>query len=90
VAMPLPLFSPITGPSHDGRDSDEVHDTISPLQSPPLRKKRSGFLRRVDSDSRSVNSSRPGSSQSDLSTFVAQTLPTWARYVVLGEGNDHC
>jgi hypothetical protein len=89
VAMPLPLFSPITGPSHDGRDSDEVHDTISPLQSPPLRKKRSGFLRRVDSDSRSVNSSRPGSSQSDLSTFVAQTLPTWARYVVLAECNGH-
>lgn len=80
VAMPLPLFSPITGPSNDGRDSDEVHDTISPLQSPPLRKKRSGFLRRVDSDSRSTTSSRPGSSQSDLSTFVAQTLPTWARY----------
>lgn len=79
VAMPLPLFSPITGPSHDGRESDEVHDTISPLQSPPLRKKRSGFLRRHDSDSRSTISSRPGSSQSDLSTFVANTLPTWAR-----------
>jgi len=83
VAMPLPLFSPVTGPSNDGRDSDELHDTISPLQSPPLRKKRSGFLRRVDSDSRSTISSRPGSSQSDLSTFVANTLPGWARYVML-------
>jgi hypothetical protein len=83
VAIPLPLFSPITGPSNDGRDSDELHDTVSPLQSPPLRKKRSGFLRRVDSDSRSVTSSRPSSSQSDLSTFVANTLPTWARYVIL-------
>jgi hypothetical protein len=84
VAMPLPLFSPITGPSHDGRESDELHDTISPLQSPPLRKQRSGYLRRNDSDARSTTSSRPGSSQSDFSTFVVNTLPTWARYVELG------
>ncbi|KAF2182773.1 hypothetical protein K469DRAFT_690511 [Zopfia rhizophila CBS 207.26] len=77
VSVPLPLFSPITRPS-DERDSDEHHDTISPLQSPPLRKKRSGFLRRYDSDSRS-SSSRPGSSQSDLSTFISNTIPAWAR-----------
>ncbi|KAF2878172.1 hypothetical protein BDV95DRAFT_624725 [Massariosphaeria phaeospora] len=77
-AVPLPLFSPITRPSDKGRESDEHHDTISPLQSPPLRLKRSGFLRRHDSDSRS-NSSRPGSAQSDLSTFVASTIPAWAR-----------
>ncbi|KAF1997199.1 hypothetical protein P154DRAFT_547509 [Amniculicola lignicola CBS 123094] len=77
IVMPLPLFSPVTGPSNDGRDSDERHDTISPLQSPPLRNKRS-FLRRHDSDSRS-NSSRPGSSQSDLSTFFSNNIPAWAR-----------
>jgi hypothetical protein len=77
--VPAPLFSPITRPSHEDRDStDERHDTISPLQSPPLRPKRSGFLRRYDSDSRS-SSSRPGSSQSDLATFVASTIPAWAR-----------
>lgn len=78
VVVPLPLFSPITRPSYEERDStDERHDTISPLQSPPLRNKRS-FLRRHDSDSRS-NSSRPGSAQSDMSTFVHNTLPAWAR-----------
>ncbi|KAF2462669.1 uncharacterized protein BDR25DRAFT_330121 [Lindgomyces ingoldianus] len=77
VVVPLPLFSPITRPS-DERDSDEHHDTISPLQSPPLRKQRSGYLRRWDSDSRS-SSSRPGSSQSDLATFIHNTIPAWAR-----------
>lgn len=92
VAVPLPLFSPITRPSNDDRDSDEHHDTISPLQSPPLRTKRSGFLRRYDSDSRS-SSSRPGSSQSDLSTFISNTIPAWARYVSIerctcGEDGD--
>ncbi|KAF2262902.1 hypothetical protein CC78DRAFT_545415 [Lojkania enalia] len=79
VAVPLPLFSPITRPSNEDRDSQEGerHDTISPLQSPPLRTKRS-FLRRHDSDSRS-SSSRPSSSQSDLSTFIHNTIPAWAR-----------
>lgn len=81
IAVPLPLFSPITRPSHEERDSDEHHDTISPLQSPPIRKQRSGYLRRHDSDSRS-SSSRPSSSQSDLSTFISNTIPTWARYVI--------
>lgn len=85
ISVPLPLFSPITRPS-EGRDSDEHHDTVSPLQSPPLRQKRSGFLRRHDSDSRSTSSRpsssqsyRPGSSQSDLATFVYSTIPAWAR-----------
>lgn len=81
VVVPLPLFSPITRPSNEDRDSDERQDTISPLQSPPLRMKRSGFLRRYDSDSRST-SSRPSSSQSDLSTFIANTIPAWARYAL--------
>jgi hypothetical protein len=79
VAVPLPLFSPITRPSNEERNSDELHDTISPLQSPPLRTKRS-YLKRRDSDSRST-SSRPGSAQSNLSTFISNTIPTWARYV---------
>jgi hypothetical protein len=85
VAVPLPLFSPITRPSREERDSDEHHDTISPLQSPPIRKQRSGYLRRHDSDSRS-SSSRPGSSQSDLSTFISSTIPAWARYVSSSTG----
>lgn len=81
VAVPLPLFSPITGPSHDdgNSDSEERHDTISPLQSPPLRMKTS-FIRRWDSDSRSTSSSRPSSAHSDISTFIANTIPAWARY----------
>ncbi|KAF2203290.1 hypothetical protein GQ43DRAFT_429991 [Delitschia confertaspora ATCC 74209] len=83
VSVPLPLFSPITRPSDTG-DSDEHHDTISPLQSPPMRQKRSGFLRRHDSNRSSTSqpestTSRPGSSQSDLSTFIANTIPAWAR-----------
>lgn len=81
VAMPLPLFSPVTGPSSNERnsESEERHDTISPLQSPPLRMKTS-FIRRWDSDSRSPASSRPSSAQSDLSTFISNTIPAWARY----------
>ncbi|KAL5377630.1 hypothetical protein DPSP01_009683 [Paraphaeosphaeria sporulosa] len=81
VAVPLPLFSPITGPSdhRPGSESDfeERNDTISPLQSPPLRMKTS-FIRRY-SDSRSPSSSRPSSSQSDLATYIASTIPAWAR-----------
>ncbi|KAF2443805.1 hypothetical protein P171DRAFT_44348 [Karstenula rhodostoma CBS 690.94] len=81
VAVPLPLFSPVTGPSHHGRSSDsdfeERNDTVSPLQSPPLRMKTS-FKRRY-SDSRSPSSSRPSSSQSDLATYIASTIPAWAR-----------
>ncbi|CAI6328319.1 unnamed protein product [Periconia digitata] len=83
VAIPLPLFSPLTGPSHhDEKGSDEALDTVSPLQSPPLRMKRSGLLRRLDSDTRSTrsnSSSRPSSSQSDLSTFFTNSIPGWAR-----------
>jgi hypothetical protein len=79
VPVPLPLFSPITRPSNE-RTSDELHDTVSPLQSPPLHTKRS-WLKRRDSDSRST-SSRPGSANSNLSTFIANTIPAWARYVL--------
>ncbi|OCK85297.1 hypothetical protein K432DRAFT_413395 [Lepidopterella palustris CBS 459.81] len=77
VSIPLPLFSPALRPS-DGRDSDEHHDTISPLQSPPLRQQRSGYLNRHNSDPR-PSSSRPGSSQSDFANFIASTIPAWAR-----------
>lgn len=82
VAVPLPLFSPVTGPSHPDSDHEERHDTISPLQSPPLRMKTS-FVRRY-SDSRSPVSSRPSSSHSDFATYIASTIPAWARY-----GNHH-
>lgn len=78
VPVPLPLFSPVIAPSHHDKESEEGNDTVSPLQSPPLRMKTS-FMRRRDSDSRSPNSSRPSSAQSDFSTFVANTIPTWAR-----------
>lgn len=92
VPVPLPLFSPITRPSQEERTSDEVYDTISPLQSPPLRTKRS-YIRRRDSDARSTRStrstnSRPGSAQSSISTFIASTIPAWARYVLPCSGHD--
>ncbi|KAL5407464.1 hypothetical protein PMIN04_011723 [Paraphaeosphaeria minitans] len=81
VAVPLPLFSPIGGPSNHGpgseSDFEERNDTISPLQSPPLRMKTS-FVRRY-SDSRSPSSPRPSSSQSDLATYIASTIPAWAK-----------
>jgi hypothetical protein len=87
VPVPRPLFSPVPSPTqHEDREFDELHDTISPLQSPPLRTKRSAFLRAFDDarSTRSTNSSRPNSSQSDMSTFIiASTIPGWARYVYL-------
>ncbi|KAF2280434.1 uncharacterized protein EI97DRAFT_123084 [Westerdykella ornata] len=84
AVVPLPLFSPITKQPSEERTSDELQDTIAPLQSPPLRTKRS-FLKRRDSDSRS-SSSRPSSAQSDFSTFIANNIPAWARvYYQRGE-----
>ena len=76
VSVPLPLFSPSLR-SPDRRDSDEHHDTVSPLQSPPLKQQRSGYLSRNNSDA------RPGSSQSDFANFIASTIPAWARYLPL-------
>jgi hypothetical protein len=84
-AVPLPLFSPVSYTSVEERDHQGEHlDTISPLPtSVPLRMKRSGHLRRHDSnsDSASFSDSRPGSAQSDVSAFVKNTIPAWARYV---------
>lgn len=63
---------------------EEHLDTISPLPtSVPLRMKRSDYLRRHDSasDSGSNTESRPGSVQSDMSAFVQNAIPAWARYV---------
>jgi len=82
-ALPLPLFSPVPRSSHDGSDGGEHLDTISPLPiSVPLRMKTSGYLRRQRSNSSlSDSDSRPGTAQSDLSTFVQNTIPGWARYV---------
>jgi hypothetical protein len=81
-AVPLPLFSPVSY-SMEEKDHHEEHlDTISPLpMSVPLRTKKSGYLRRQNSDSSSNPDSRPGSSQSDISTFLQQSIPAWARYV---------
>ncbi|KAF2811842.1 uncharacterized protein BDZ99DRAFT_384400 [Mytilinidion resinicola] len=77
VSVPLPLFSPSLRPP-EGRDSDEHRDVVSPLQSPPLRQQRSGYLSRHNSND-SRPGSRPGSSQSDFATFIASTIPAWAR-----------
>jgi hypothetical protein len=84
--VPLPLFSPQLQPSGEYNEKsfgDEVLDTVSPL--PPsntIRMKNSGYLRRKDSETSlnsSRNSSRPGSSQSDVSTFNRSIIPAWAR-----------
>jgi hypothetical protein len=82
-AVPLPLFSPASQPSFDEKDQHGEHlDTISPLPSSvPLRMKTSGYLRRHNSDSGSNTESRPGSAQSDISTFFHNSIPAWARYV---------
>jgi hypothetical protein len=86
AAVPLPLFSPVSPPAIEEKDHHGEHmDTISPLPtSLPLRSKKSGHLRRWDSnsDSGSNAGSRPGSAQSDISVFVQNTIPAWARYVV--------
>ena len=81
-ALPLPLFSPGQSPQEhifDEKHEDEDLDTISPLPSSvPLRMKNSGYLRRQSSDT-SLNSSRPNSSHSDISTFNRNIIPAWAR-----------
>jgi len=80
-AMPMPLFSPVSRPSLEEKDQHGEHlDTISPLPtSVPLRMKNSGYLRRHNSDSGSNTESRPGSAQSDISTFFHNSIPAWAR-----------
>jgi hypothetical protein len=86
-AVPLPLFSPVSYAASEEKDQHEEHmDKISPLPTNlPLRSKKSGHLRRYDSnsDSGSNAGSRPGSAQSDISVFVQNTIPAWARYVLL-------
>lgn len=80
-AVPLPLFSPMSNPSMEEKDHhEEEHlDTISPLPtSVPLRMKNSGYLKRHNSDA-STTESRPGSAQSDISNFIQNTIPAWAR-----------
>jgi hypothetical protein len=86
-AVPLPLFSPVSYTAFEEKDQHEEHmDKISPLPTNiPLRSKKSGHLRRYDSNSSSGSNagSRPGSAQSDVSIFVQNTIPAWARYVLL-------
>jgi hypothetical protein len=87
-AVPRPLFSPVSRASSEEKDYHGEHlDTISPLPtSVPLRMKNSGYLRRQNSDSGSMTDSRPGSSQSDISTLIHNTIPAWARaYYQRGE-----
>ncbi|KAL6705414.1 hypothetical protein ACN47E_007063 [Coniothyrium glycines] len=87
-AVPRPLFSPVSRTSSEDRDFHGEHlDTISPLPtSVPLRMKSSGYLRRHNSDSSSTHESRPGSSHSDISTFIHNSIPAWARvYYQRGE-----
>lgn len=88
-AMPRPLFSPVSrSSSFEEKDYHSEHlDTISPLPtSVPLRMKNSGYLRRQHSDAGSTTDSRPGSAQSDISTFIHNTIPAWARvYYQRGE-----
>ncbi|KAF2826225.1 hypothetical protein CC86DRAFT_26396 [Ophiobolus disseminans] len=87
-AMPMPLFSPVSRESFEEKDQHDEHlDTISPLPtSVPLRMKNSGYLRRHNSDSGSNTESRPGSAQSDISTFFHNSIPAWARvYYQRGE-----
>ncbi|CAA9963745.1 hypothetical protein PTMSG1_07104 [Pyrenophora teres f. maculata] len=80
-AIPRPLFSPVTRGSSEERDYYSEHlDTISPLPSSvPLRKKTSGYLQRTNSDAVSMTDSRPGSSQSNVSSFFSSNIPTWAK-----------
>jgi hypothetical protein len=86
VPMPRPLFSPTARSSSE--DNSEHMDTISPLPtSIPLRMKNSGYLHRTNSsDAVSMSDSRPGSSQSHMSRFIADNIPAWARvYYQKGE-----
>ncbi|KAH7392880.1 hypothetical protein BKA66DRAFT_602216 [Pyrenochaeta sp. MPI-SDFR-AT-0127] len=87
-AVPRPLFSPVSRASTEERDYHGEHlDTISPLPtSVPLRMKNSGYLQRHNSDAGSTTDSRPSSSQSNISTFIHNTIPAWARvYYQRGE-----
>jgi hypothetical protein len=86
-AVPQPLFSPAPKSSLDDNNSEHL-DTISPLPSSvPLRMKNSGYLRRANSvESMSMDDSRPTSSQSNVSLFIANNIPAWARaYYMKGE-----
>ncbi|KAF1844570.1 uncharacterized protein K460DRAFT_376228 [Cucurbitaria berberidis CBS 394.84] len=88
-AVPRPLFSPVSrSSSTEELDYHSEHlDTISPLPtSVPLRMKNSGYLRRQNSDAGSATDSRPGSAHSDISTFIHNAIPAWARvYYQRGE-----
>jgi hypothetical protein len=86
--VPRPLFSPVSRASSDENYQGEHMDTISPLPtSVPLRMKKSGYLQWNNStDALSMSDSRPGSAQSNVSTFFNNNIPTWARvYYQRGE-----
>ena len=80
---PLPPIPPIP----KSRDSDENFDTVSELQSPPLREKRSGYSLRARSNStpsRSHSHSRHLSqmsySESERWSHGSSIFPTWAKH----------
>jgi len=86
IRLPPPLFhrngnyaKPL--PDIQGRDSEERYDTVGELQSPPLRRQRSGFLSRIKN--------RPPSSdsvQSQVSQISFLGELSWAKdYYRYGE-----
>ncbi|CAK3976278.1 Hypothetical predicted protein [Lecanosticta acicola] len=101
-AVPQPLFKAETGPEgtrrYDGplpplppmpksRDSDENFDTLSALQTPPLRQKRSGYSIRQRSNSTPSHSrqqSQISYVESDRFSQGSSLFPTWARHFYTG------
>ncbi|KAK3698412.1 hypothetical protein LTR37_016982 [Vermiconidia calcicola] len=77
---PLPPIPPIP----KSRDSDENWDTVSELQSPPLREQRSGYsLRRRSNSTPSRSHSRQVSqisrNESDRWSGASSLFPVWAK-----------
>lgn len=82
---PLPPMPPIP----KSRDSDEDFDTLTALQAPPLRQKRSGYSIRQRSNSMpSATHSRQQSMvsyiESDRWSHGSSIFPTWAKHFYAG------
>ncbi|KAK3096324.1 hypothetical protein LTR53_019411, partial [Teratosphaeriaceae sp. CCFEE 6253] len=80
---PLPPIPPIP----KSRDSDENWDTVSELQSPSLRPKRSGYSLRQRSNStpsrsnsHSRNPSQVSADESERWSHGSSLFPTWAKH----------
>ena len=79
VPIPPPLFHhnnrnirPL--PAIQGRDSEEGYDTVGELQSPPLRRQRSGYVSRIKSRPASSDSMQ---SQASQISFLGEL--SWAK-----------